>query len=48
MMACIGLGVAINELNSGKYSNTILTFSEEPVWVNLGAGMTFKEKIDTV
>lgn len=41
MNACIGLGIAINELNEGLYSNSIMTFSEKPVWVNLGDDMTF-------
>lgn len=39
--ACIGLGVAINELNEGLYSHSIMTFSADPVWVELGDAMTF-------
>jgi hypothetical protein len=42
MDACIGLGVAINELNEGKFKGSILTFSAEPTWVKIGDAMTFK------
>jgi signal transduction protein with GAF and PtsI domain len=42
MDACIGLGIAINELNEGKFKGSILTFSAEPTWVKIGDAMTFK------
>lgn len=48
MNACIGLGIALHELNSGKYSHSILTFSADPIWVDLGDGMTYQEKVKAV
>lgn len=45
MNACIGLGLIINEINSLDYKNSLISFDNDPTWINLDGTKTFREKI---
>jgi hypothetical protein len=45
LYSSIGIGIRISELTTPMFRNKILSFSSDPVWMNLNDTMTFPEKV---
>jgi hypothetical protein len=47
MMVSIASSILVSELAAPEFANRLLTFSEDPSWVKLGANMSLKQKVMT-